>query len=709
MADVLDRLRTALVGRYDVLGALGAGRMTSVFRALDIRHGRQVAIKVLEPGVAEAIGSDRFAREISITAGLTHPGILPLHDSGEADGLLYYVMPLVAGETLRDLLEREGQLPVSDAVGVVAELAGALDYAHRRGVVHRDVKPENVLLDEGHAIVADFGVAHALGVAVPDLAAAPGLVVGTPAYMSPEACGGGGDLDGRSDEYSLACVLYEMLSGEPPFMGATTRAVLIRHMVDQVPPLTIVRPDVPLHLARAVGRALSKEPGERFPTVRAFAEALTAAGGDAAAGPKSIAVLPFVNVGAVADDEFFSDGVTEEIIAALAKHADLRVASRTSAFAYKRAELDVRTIGRRLGVEAVLEGSVRRDGNQLRVAAQLLNVEDGRHLWSERYEREMEDVFAIQDDISGSIVRALRVVLPEPGQQVAARVHTAHVGAYEFYLRGRHYFQQTRKKSIQFAREMFERAIAVDSAYALAWAGLADCGAHLAMYFPPATAELVQADAASRRALELAPNLADAHASRGFVLWQLGSFEDATLEFETAVRLDPRHFEAHYFHARACYEKRQVEKAAHLFEAAAQAREDYQARFFAAQSFATLGRAADAEAAYRRAYHIAEQYMQLNPDDPRAATMCAVSLFRTGQPEKGLAWAKRAIEIDPEDPGVRYNVACLYALAGQTDEAIVCLEEVRRRRFGHRDWIEQDPDLDSLRGDPRFQQLLAGW
>jgi TolB-like protein/Flp pilus assembly protein TadD len=707
MTDDLEQFRDALADRYAVGRELGRGGMSTVYLAADRRHGREVAIKVLPPGVSRALGTERFLAEIRIAAGLTHPHILPVHDSGEAGALLFYVMPYVDGPSLRGRLEREKRFGIREAVRVASELAEALDFAHRRGIVHLDVKPENVLFEAGHAILTDFGVARAVSAAGSDALSTAGVAVGTPAYMSPEACAGEADLDRRCDEYGLACVLYEMLAGQPPFVAATAEALAARQMYDEVPPLRTLRPEAPARVVSAVHRALAKDRVDRFPTLAEFAAALAEPAEGPADTARSVAVLPFANLSPSPADGYLGDAITEEILTALAKLEGLRVASRTSAFQYKDRAEDIRAIGERLGVGSVLEGSVRREGTRLRVTAQLINVADGYHLWAERYDREMEDVFAIEDEIARNIAKALEVVLGEREARALRRIPTADVRAYEYYLRGRQYFRQTRRKSLEYAIEMFSRAIATDPGYALAYAGLADSAAMLAMYYPPGIAELAQAEQASRRALELAPDLAEAHAARGFALWQLKRGDEAAEEFEAAIRLDPTQFEARYFYARGCFQRGETEKAARLFEEAAAVREDYQARFFAAQSYAALGRAAEAEAAYRRAAQVAADHLALNPDDPRAFTMCAVALCRTGRPEEGLACAQRAVEVDPEDAGVCYNVACLYSLEGRTEEALQCLEDAFRHGFGDKSWIEHDPDLDPLRGEPRFQALLA--
>src|SRR6266480_3412157 len=371
--------------------------MATVFLAVDLKHQRSVAIKVLHPELATSLGVERFLREITTAAGLNHPHILALYDSGQAEDLLYYVMPYIEGETLRGRLQREGQLSIADTIRITSEIAEALGYAHGRGVVHRDIKPENIMFSAGRALVADFGIARALTVATLEPLTAAGAIVGTPAYMSPEQATGSGQLDGRSDIYSLACVVYEMLTGSVPFMGLTAQAVMARHSVDIAPPIRSVRPTVTDALERAVLTALA--------TAAQFAAALTAReeATTASEGGESIAVLPFANLSGDPEFEYFSEGIAEEIINALTQLPGLHVAARTSSFAFRGPAIDLTEVGAKLKVATVLEGSVRKAGNRLRIGAQLVKVGDGYHLWSERYDREMPDVFAIQDEISKAI------------------------------------------------------------------------------------------------------------------------------------------------------------------------------------------------------------------------------------------------------------------------------------------------------------------
>ncbi len=422
---------------------------------------------------------------------------------------------------------------------------------------------------------------------------------------------------------------------------------------------------------------------------------------------KSVAVLPFDNLSDTQDDSHLADGLADEITAVLARVPELNVASRTSAFAYRDAREDVRTIGRALGVGAVLEGSVQRSGDRLRVTTQLVSVTDGYHLWSAQFDREATDWFEIEDEIAANVALALRVILAEPGRRAQAKVPSSDFRAYEFYLRGRQYLYQIRRKSLGYARDMFERAIEVDPRYALAYAGLADAHSTMRIFYPGSDSDLEAARQATIRALELDYELAEAHSARGTLLALLDRPDEARSAFETAIRLDPRLWEARYYYARAQFQVGDFDHAAALFEEAYRIRNDPDSAFFAAQSYEAMGRSDEAQGAYGRAKEAAERQMAMHPDDARTATIRAVALCRTGHAEDGLAWAERALMIDPEDAGIRYNVACLYSVEGRLDDALDCLTRALRAGFGKREWLDRDPDMDALRDHPRFNALMA--
>ncbi|MEP6509808.1 MAG: tetratricopeptide repeat protein, partial [Gemmatimonadales bacterium] len=539
-----------------------------------------------------------------------------------------------------------------------------------------------------------------------------------PAYVSPEQAAGEPVIDGRSDQYSLACVLYEMVSGRKPFLGATAQQVLSKRFSDPVPSLRSVYSETTEEVEVALFRAFSKDASERFGTTMEFAKALVAThlstpdgspitGVGANAG-KSIAVMPFSNMSSDPEGDFFADGIADEIITALSKIKALKVSSRSSSFSFKGKNEDIREIGRKLQASTILEGSVRKAGKRLRLTAQLVNAENNEQLWAERYDRELEDVFQIQDEIAQSIVAALRVVLSDDEKRAIEQVHSPNVEAYGFYLRGRQYFHQHRRKSHEYARQMFERAIELDPDYALAHSGVADCCSFLYQYFDASPGNLKRADAASRRALELNPNLAEAHASRGLAVSLSERFAEADIEFEMAMKLDPKSFEAAYFYARSCVAQGRNDDAAKWFERAIAVRpDDYASLALLAGVYESLGQHDKSIQTSRRAYDTARKHLELTPDDPRALYMGAMSLTALGESEKAREWNRRALAMDPDDPSVLYNIACAFATERQPVEALSALTKALDNGFGHWKWIEHDVDLNSLRDEPDFIALLA--
>ena len=714
----IKRIRELLAPTYTVDRELGRGGMATVCLAQDTKHERVVALKVLHPGLAESLGAERFLREIKVVARLNHPHILPLFDSGEVEGFLYYVMPYIEGESLREHLERENQLPVDEAIRHACSIASALDYAHRQNVIHRDVKPENVMMYEGEAMVMDFGIAKSVIESGEHSMTLSGAMFGTPAYISPEQAAGAGQVDGRADQYSLAVVLYEMLAGERPFSGNTELEAFSKRFNETPTPIRKVREGVPESIETALTKAMSPDPDRRYASIALFAQAI---GSGAVGSPiiihthpsptvsaaKSVAVLPFTNMSADVDNEYFADGIAEEIINALTKVQSLRVASRTSSFAFKGKHEVIGEIGRKLKVSTVLEGSVRKVGNKLRITAQLINVADGYHLWAEQYDREMQDIFAIQEDISQAIVKSLRVILSEGEKLVIGRVRTIDVNAYDYYLRGRRFFHQHRRKSLEYAIQMFEKAIEIDSNYALAYAGIASASSLLYTYFDRRPVNSIQADVASRKALELAPDLAEAHLARAIALRHADHTDESEQEFEAAIKLDPKLFEAFYFYGRARKYQRRYAEAVKLLERASQLQpEDFQAPAFLGGSYAGMGMHAEASAARRRAVKLIEQRLNLNPDDARAYNLGATTLAKLGNIPRALEFAAKSLSIEPDDPLILYNVACLYALIDKREEALGYLERAATNGFGHRESMANDPDLDSIRKTPWFQAIV---
>jgi serine/threonine protein kinase/Flp pilus assembly protein TadD len=696
---------------YSIDREIGRGGMATVYGAQDLRHNRRVAVKIMNPEIAASMGTARFLSEITTAAGLSHPNIVPLHDSGEHNGVVYYVMPLVEGETLRERMNREGKIPVAEAAKIISRIGAALDFAHRRGVVHRDIKPENVMLVEGEPLVLDFGIAKAIKAAGGSALTQTGVALGTPAYLSPEQASGETNLDGRSDQYSLACTFYEMVAGAAPFTAATPQRVIAMRFTER-PDLLSSEPSVGKTVAAAVQKAMSLDPQDRYATVGDFAKALVEAVPHAAVVEdetrQSIAVLPFSNMSADPENEFFADGIAEEIINALTKIQALDVVSRGSAFAFKQRNEDVSDIGKKLNVRTVLEGSVRKAGNRLRITAQLIDVASRNYVWSERYDREMADVFEIQDEISTNIVNALKLVLTPNEEAAIKKVPTQSVRAYEYYLRGRQLFHQRRGETLDAAEDMYRRAIALDPNYALAYSGLADCSIFRAQDQGGGEEAVAQAEAASKRALELDPNSAEAHSSRGLTLGHQHFYPEAQREFEEAMRLDPTFYEAPYFFGRFLQSQGLLEQAAEMYERAVAIRPDeYQTLSYLAMAFQSLGDMDRARDASRRMVKAAERAISINPGDARALYLGAINLERIGEHERAEDWAGRALRLDPNHPVMLYNLACFHSVAGRVDVAIDLIERALDLGFLHKEWYLTDSDLANIRDLPRFRAAIA--
>jgi len=749
MTDALERLRIAVADRYAIERELGAGGMATVYLAEDRRHHRHIALKTLRADLTASMEAERFLGEIEIAAALTHPHILPLYDSGEADGIVYYVMPYVEGPSLRERLVGEQRLPVGEALKIAREVVGALDYAHRRGLVHRDIKPENIMLYEDAALVTDFGIALALRSGHGGTPEESGIVIGTPVYMSPEQAMGD-PVDARSDIYSAGCVLYEMLAGAPPFTGDSPMAITAQKLVDPVPPLRDRRDDAPPELDAVLERALAPKVQDRFSTAAEFATALELKPpgdvrrsrrigvGEGAGGP-SIAVLPFTNVGGDPDSEIFSDGIAEELTNALSKLDGLRVVARASAFAFKGKQEDVREIGRRLGVATVLEGSVRRSGNRVRLTAELVSVADGYRLWSERYDRQVEDVFAIQDEISSAIADVLQAkLLGAPKAYATEPTPTGDPKAYQFYLSGRHHWNERTAAALEASVAEFEKALGVDPNHAQSYAGIADSYVILGVYSHRQPAVVMpKAREAAEHALGIDASLAEAHTSlacvRALYEWDWaaadagfrraiahnpqyatahqwyamnclvpqGRFDDARLELDRALALDPLSLAVHVSVGLCHFYERELASAVAALQETLELNGDFgAAHYFLGHTHIAMGNYDEGIVALQRAVKL-----QGGSAETEAALATAHALaYHRAEAERILGALEQRAGGTFVSPAL---ISQIHIGLGNHEAALERLEEAAALRAADLVWLKIHPIYDLVRGHPRFRALLS--
>ena len=780
-----DSLRTALSGRYLIERELGRGGMATVYLARDVSHARPVAVKVMQRDLVAPAGAERFLHEIRFAAQLTHPHVLGVHDSGEADGLLYYVMPYVDGETLRARLARTGALPLADAVRLLRELADALAYAHARGVVHRDLKPENVLLSGGHAMVADFGIARALAVATQpageDAArlTATGVSLGTPAYMAPEQAVGDRNADHRADLYALGVVAYEMLAGVHPFAARSAQALVTAHLTEAPAPLAARRADVPPALAALVEHLLAKDPAARLQGANVVVEALDAVSASPARTPvgrrraafavaatlvavasaasyaarhrmttapadttaiRTLAVLPFVNTSGNVADDYFSDGMTDELAHALARLPGLRIAGRTSSYSFKGKAATAQEVGRALDVGALVEGTVRRAGDRLRVTTQLVGTRDGKVLWDSVYESQSSDVFGVQDQFTRAVVAALTPALgsrPADAPMLDVGRGTTDLEAYQLYLKGRYYWLARGAENVVRAIDYFHQAIARDPQFARAHAGLALAYNVLPVFVPDPADSLTALSAVSaERALALDSTLADAQIAAALMHERrLDNFPEAIARYRRAIALEPSNSYAHHSFGFFLLGLGHTDEA--VREAALGAQLDPLAKSAGTASALALVFARR----NREAAAASQRILALDSTFALAYQTLGLAQVMSGQPDSAVRSLERARQVAPAMPGLLGKLLLAYAAAGRWGDVERIRAELRRpggdrsggieRAYadfvlgdreplvrllttatGQRRWHEQylfgcNPLLDPLWSDERFLAAMS--
>jgi serine/threonine protein kinase/cytochrome c-type biogenesis protein CcmH/NrfG len=737
------------ISHYRIQEKLGGGGMGVVYRAEDTKLGRGVALKFLPEGMhADPAAVERFQREARAASALNHPNICTIYEVDEKDSRPFIAMELLEGETVKHRIS-SGAVRLDDVVEFGMQIADALDAAHTRGIVHRDIKPANLFITQrGQIKILDFGLAKLLsqrdrfdsvmastgagaGATAGDMLTSPGSTLGTIAYMSPEQARGE-PLDARTDLFSFGVVLYEMTTGRMAFDGSTSALIFDAILHKPAKSIQQINPELPNELERIISKALEKDREMRYQAaaelrtdLKRLKRDLESASGSSghksvpaaakensgsvisAKAEKSVAVLYFENLSSAKEDEYFRDGMTEDIITELSKVKDLRVFPRPAVAQYRDKSVTAPQVGHDLSAAYVLGGSLRRAGNRVRISAQLIETRTGHTLWAERYDREMEDVFEVQDEIARAIAQAFRITLSPQEQKAIAAKPTQNVEAYDYYLRGRSYARRVNRADLELAMEMYERAIRIDPKFALAYAGLANVCGLFHDWYGHDNRWIERGEAACRRITDLDPELPESFAAHARIAWAQRKYGPAIDYAQKAIARKSDCEGAYWSLGQALFATDRFQEAADLAERAIESSgDDYNVYIPFIYSLERIGRKEAVRELRKKWTRVVEQQVEVVPDDTRARGMLANNYAVLGQREAALREVDMVLAMRPNDSNIIYNSACIYGIFNQKKEALDLLRKAKDTGFPNLDWAARDPDLACLHDDPEFQALL---
>ncbi len=734
-----DTLVGKTVSHYRITRPLGAGGMGVVYEAEDTRLGRRIAVKFLfEEAQRDASILERFQREARAASALNHPGICTVHSIEQHEGQHFIVMELLEGETLARRIGRQ-PLELDEILDLGVQIADALESAHSKGIVHRDLKPVNLILNaRGQIKILDFGLAKISAVTnysnEPDSGShletsvkrgdltVAGTVMGTVHYMSPEQARGL-PTDARTDLFSLGAVLYQMATGLMPFQG-DTQAVVFEAILNRDPrPVSEVNPAMPHALEQILGKALEKDRSLRCQTAtelktdllrlkrdfdsgqRRAAEMSDSKSRSDASAERSVAVLYFENLSGAKEDEYFRDGITEDIITELSKIKGLNIFSRTTVLAYRDKQVTAVEIGKQIRAGCVLTGSLRRAGERLRINAQLIDTQTDFPLWSERYDREMKDVFEVQDEIARKIAEALRVTLTPQEQRELAAKPTENLKAYDLYLKGKSYARRLTRQDSEFALQMYENAVAEDPSFVLAYAAIANVCAMYHYCYDKGATWIDRARAASEKAVALQPELPEAKVAQAWILYARGEYEDAGRIVSAVIALQVETEGAYYLLLRSLFASGRYQEIANIAEEALEASgSDYNVYIPISNALGALGKQEALRNMRHRKIQVFEAHLRDVPEDARARILLAGDYADEGREEDAVREANLAIVLRPNEATVLYNTACTFCALNRKADALDAMLKAWRAGFRDADWARRDPDLAILHGEPEFEK-----
>ncbi len=722
------------ISHYRVHEKLGGGGMGVVYRAEDTRLGRSVALKFLPEEVArDPQAVERFQREARSASALNHPNICTIFDIGEHEGRPFIAMELLEGETLKHRISGQ-PLEVGEIIDLGLQISDALDATHKKGIVHRDIKPANIFITRrGTAKILDFGLAklsqrrqrigETVGASMGATAMPTehltdsGVAVGTAAYMSPEQARGE-ELDARTDLFSLGAVLYEMSTGRVAFQGNTS-AVIFDAILNRAPTAPVkLNAKLPAGLAQTIQKLLEKDPNARYQTAarlhadfeklkRELDSGQLAAAPAAAPMEKSVAVLYFENLSGAKEDEYFRDGMTEDVITELSKIKDLRIFPRAAVLAFRDKAVTGPEVGQQLSATYVLGGSLRRAGNRLRITTQLVETRTGHSVWAERYDRQLEDVFEVQDEIARNITQALRITLTPQEQKTLAQKPTENAQAYDYYLRGRSYQRRETRSDLDFALQMYEHAILLDPAFAQAHAGVAMVCAAVLEFHDKNERWLQRGQAACVRALEVDPQLPEGLVARARLLYAQKKYDEAIPLVRQAIKRQPNCPGAYPVLLRCCFNSDRLQEGAELAERAIEANgDDYNVYVPIDMILERLGKMEEAQEMRLRQMEVLKRHLEQVPEDVRARILLASNQAATHDEASCIRNLEIAVSLRPHDANILYNAACTYGILGKKPEALEMVRRCIGAGYQNFDWLARDPDLTCLRDDPEFQQVI---